>query len=258
MSLVKVVGDDGYLWTEESVHLQSLDNEGHATVFHGEENEEYRTTWSSDYPTCTSELSGCINTSNPVVPAPDIFCVSATDKNRCRENDITRFPANGTLGSGSRFGPLSSFNYRYFMSTIRLLQLRVNFVLLGPTTVLPEMDAWAAHSIGRSVFDSWDAYCFLFEAQLNSGVVKNMERWLYQRDSEGHETFPDAKITQTPAAPSSRFWASAEKYDWIARAGSRIGFAVDDRFLFGAVGYQNLAATLKVCFHHGGKGGGPV
>lgn len=147
-----------------------------------------------------------------------------------------------------RFGKLESFVYRNFTSNLRLLQMRRNYLLNNPFSVYPEMLPFVSLEMGRTVEDTPDVWCALRESVLGAhkfkdrddagdGVpVKNFERWLYQRDSEGYETRPAVKIDH-----SIRMWmvhgdkktGEGKFHDYIARSGKRIGFAVDDRFLSG-------------------------
>src|SRR5690606_37602608 len=57
--------------------------------------------------------------------------------------------------------------------------------------------------------------------------MKNFERWLYQRDAVGYETEPAVKIQH-----AIKMWmVQPDKYyDYIARAGKKIGFDLDDRW----------------------------
>ena len=61
---------------------------------------------------------------------------------------------------------------------------------------------------------------------------------LYQRDQPGSvpngvRTFPDARVTQVPAAPSTPTWMTSTPHDWLAHTAMRgvIGFEIDRRFV---------------------------
>jgi len=148
-----------------------------------------------------------------------------------------------------RFGALESFTYRYFTSSLRLLQMRRNYLLNNPFCVYPEMLPFISLEMGRTVEDTPDVWCVLRESRIrasnyqgkdweqrefspeekaNGVPVRNFERWLHQRDREGFETSPAVKI-KWPI----RMWMVPEgkDHDYVARAGKRIGFAIDDRFL---------------------------
>ena len=49
----------------------------------------------------------------------------------------------------------------------------------------------------------------------------------------GVRTFPDARVTQAPAAPSTPTWMTSAPHDWLAHTAMRgvIGFEIDRRFL---------------------------
>ena len=190
----------------------------------GEENEEYEGQWSSEWMTHSpAERGGAWNATAPIL--------------------------NGT----ARWGSIASFPYRYLMSSMRVLQMRVNYLLASATIVNPSIFAYVALELGRTVADAPDAFCFLasthfewLEHLRRAGAVANMERWLYQRDQpptviDGVVTFRDARITQTPSGNSVPFWgtdgvgtAGGAPYDWIARTAPRgvIGFTLDRAFVF--------------------------
>ena len=153
-----------------------------------------------------------------------------------------------------RFGrDTSSFTYRYFSSTLRLIQMRCNRVLWNEFTLNPELFAWAALELGRSAKDSPDAWCFLRESYLKpyyagkSGAVKNFERFLFQRDAENFETECAVKILQ-PA----KMWMVDEKrpWDFAARRGERIGFCLAKDFLSG----ESKKVAVKITYFDDEKG----
>jgi len=138
-----------------------------------------------------------------------------------------------------RFGKLESFVYRYFVSSLRLLQMRRNYLLNNPFCVYPEMLPFISLEMGRTVEDTPDVWCALRESYLRgrkgkARPVKNFERWLYQRDSAGYETAPAVKVDH-----AIRMWmvhgnkktGEGKYYDHVARRGKRIGFNIDKRFL---------------------------
>lgn len=132
--------------------------------------------------------------------------------------------------SNSRFGALESFPYRYFTANLRLLQMRVNYLLNNEFALLPEMLAWVSLEMGRTIEDAPDAWCFLRESYIKKDggqPVKNFERWLYQRDAPGYETTPAVKIEQ-----AIQMWMvqSGKYYDYIARQSKKIGFDIDDNW----------------------------
>jgi hypothetical protein len=154
-----------------------------------------------------------------------------------------------TAERGYRFGSTTnSFPYRYFTSTLRALQMRCTYI---HTTgyLVPEMLPFLSLQLGRTVEDAPDVWTFLRTSYLKAsnyrksdtrnrvitvaeeqdGIpVKNFERWLYQRDAVGYETRPAIKIEQ-----SIKMWMvqDGRYFDYIARAGKRIGFDIDDRWV---------------------------
>lgn len=148
-----------------------------------------------------------------------------------------------------RFGTTTdSFSYRYFTSNLRLLQMRCNYVLTNPFSLMPEQLVWVGQSLGRTVEDAPDIWCALRESPVRSiGPVKNFERWLYQRDSEEFETKPAVRIEHP-----IKMWMvpDGETHDFIARSGQRIGLAVDDRWCGG----KPTDVAIKVSYFDIGEG----
>jgi len=137
-------------------------------------------------------------------------------------------------GWTGRFGPLKTFTYRYHQSMLRALQMRRNYLMLNDFSPDPELLAFVALELGRTVADTPDAWCRLRESTAKrGGVVRNFERWLYQRDAAGARTTPVMKVP----APMQRGHAPDKVYDHNARrtdrasGNTKITFAVDDRFL---------------------------
>ena len=159
-----------------------------------------------------------------------------------------------------RFGKsTASFGYRYFTSNLRLLQMRTNDVIWNEFTINPEMFVWVGLELGKTAKTAPDAWCFLRDSylwksylkragvpNLNTGV-KNFERWVYQRDSEGYETQPAVKINH-----AIKMWMVRDdkRYDYVARTGEKIGFKVDDKFLRG----RNKKVAVKISYFDIGKG----
>ncbi|MEX1048811.1 MAG: beta-galactosidase [Akkermansiaceae bacterium] len=154
-----------------------------------------------------------------------------------------------TKERGFRFGEnTDSFTYRYFISNLRTLQMQCNHVLVNPFSIYPEQMVWVGQTLGRTVEDSPDIWCALRESYVRSvGPVKNIERWLYQRDSPGFETTPVVKIFH----PIKMWMVQPDQnFDYIARRGKQIGLAVDDRWAGG--GPVNIA--VKTTYFDKGQG----
>jgi hypothetical protein len=209
--------DNSYLSVNETAPVFSP-----RSVAIGDENEEYGRKWASDYRTYSpSQMGG--GTEN--LSAPE-------------------------QGSVARFGPLASFQYRYFMSTLRSMQMRISTLLVNTFALNGPLASYLALELGRTAQDAPDAWCFLMEAQLRRGPLKNFERWLYQRDTAEAPTVADARITQTPAEPSPRTWMTTDKHDWIARAAENgiIDFQLDGAFLASRGDYASIPYVVKVTF----------
>ena len=194
--------NDPYLRVNESALLLR-----DGSLILGEENEEYAQNWASEWRTFKpGERGGDFDASAP------------------------------QQGHHARYGPYRSFAYRYLVSSLRILQMRVNYLLASPVVVNPALYSYMALEIGRTAADAPDAWCFLVSAHFKwgIGVVSNFERWLTQRaapaaDGGGIRAYPDGRITQTPAPPSNHTWMTEYKHDWLAmRAdGGVLGFAID-------------------------------
>ncbi len=159
-----------------------------------------------------------------------------------------------------RFGKTTvSYPYRYFTSSIRLLQMRCNDLLVNEFALLPEMLAWVGQEMGRTIADAPDVWCFLRESYLKKPEtpVKNFERWLFQRDAPGYTTTPAVKIEQ-----AIKMWmVDPEKYyDYIAREGKKIGFNIDENWqgikqplAFKVSLFDQNAGTLNLKYYNGKK-----
>ncbi len=154
-----------------------------------------------------------------------------------------------TAERGFRFGESTdSFTYRYFTSNLRTVQMQCTHLLHNPFSIYPEQMVWVGQSLGRTVEDSPEVWCALRESYVRRvGPVKNLEHWLYQRDSVGFETTPSEKISHP-----IKMWMvePGQHFDFIARKGKQIGLAVDDRWCGG--GPVNIA--LKATYFDRGHG----
>ncbi|MBL7218910.1 MAG: hypothetical protein ISS69_02255 [Phycisphaerae bacterium] len=163
-----------------------------------------------------------------------------------------------------RFGPLSTHAYRYHESMIRTLQMRRNYLWMSGSSVDmdPPLTAYMSLALGRKATDSPDAFCYLRQSIVRGSAagkkskefaIKNFERWLIQRDRDGYRTKAAVKVPQHKS-----MWMVPKnyKFDYIARRtdlasnNSKIGFALDDRFLSG--GAHSVA--IKVTYHDIGSG----
>ena len=116
----------------------------------GDENEEYQENWSSDWKTFSPNSKG------------GAYDASAPPQ-----------------GAAARWGPYASFTYRYFMATLRALQMRVSYLIASPWDVINDsLYAYVALELGRSAEDAPDAWCFMASTEFHSnrGTVSNFER----------------------------------------------------------------------------------
>jgi hypothetical protein len=161
-----------------------------------------------------------------------------------------------------RFGPTTeSFNYRYFSSNIRILQMRVNELLNHKDALLPEMLAWVGQNLGRTIDEAPDVFCFLRETRVLSTDMKNFERWLYQRDAAGYTTTATKKIYYDNYQPINvRAIGTDKMHDKIAREGKKIGFNIDknwpgihDSLAFKVSLFDHNAGSLNLKYSNGNE-----
>jgi hypothetical protein len=154
-----------------------------------------------------------------------------------------------------RFGPWETFAHRYRESMLRVLTMRRNLLWIEPTRMNPPLTAYVSLELGRTIEDTPDIWCYLRQSVAHSKgqpkVVKNFERWLYQRDRDGYA----ARATKRVHIPDKMvFYHRDHKYDDTARTTdsangqTAIGFAVDDRFLSA----EPSRVAVKITFHDEG------
>ncbi len=161
-----------------------------------------------------------------------------------------------------RFGPTTeSFNYRYFSSNIRVLQMRVNELLNHKDALMPEMLAWVGQNLGRTIDEAPDVFCFLRETRVLSTDMRNFERWLYQRDAVGYTTKATQKIYyDNYQSINVRSINGEAMHDKIAREGKKIGFNIDknwpgikDSLAFKVSLFDHNAGTLNLKYSNGNE-----
>jgi len=158
----------------------------------------------------------------------------------------------------NRFGPIESWPHRYRESMLRALQMRRNLLWAeSPPWVNIPLLNYVGLELGKNARTAPDAWCYLRESLAGQAgkppvPIKNFERWLYQRDKPGFRAAPAAKVF----VPSKMLVFHPDHYyDYTARTTSqaegetRIGFALDDRFLSG--GPSRVA--IKVTYHDIGQ-----
>ncbi len=139
-----------------------------------------------------------------------------------------------------RFGPIETFPHRYHEATLRMLQMRRNFVWAegGAWLINPPLLHYLALELGKTAQDAPDAWCYLRESVVKRGKdgqpVKNFERWLYQRDADGARTEATENVEVPPQMfefDRNHLYDLTARKTQTARGQSLIRFGVDDAFL---------------------------
>ncbi len=142
----------------------------------------------------------------------------------------------------ARFGPIETFPHRYREATLRMLQMRRNFVWAegGPWLINPPLLHYLALELGKTAQDAPDAWCYLRESVVKSGKqgqpVKNFERWLYQRDADGARTLATEKVAVPPQMfefDRNHLYDLTARQTQMAKGQTLIRFGVDEAFLAG-------------------------
>lgn len=205
---------------------------------------------------------GFVEMYNYTVDAPQ-FGLTVNEQTRYAEVDETNLFIANNLAFGeeneeytseSKFGWKESFPYRYYVSSFRMLQQRRNYVMHAGNTLNPELTWYVGMGLSANIENTPDAWAMLSEYYLSpwanngkAGPLKNIERWLYQRDLPGYETTPAMKV---PTAKQLWYADENKPYDFTARKGRKIGFNIDDRMF--PDGEQPMA--VKVTFYDGVEG----
>jgi len=95
-----------------------------------------------------------------------------------------------------RFGPVEGYPYRHRICVLRGLQMRENFQMVSRSTLElnPDLNEYARITQGFRRDDSPDAWAYLRECSPRRYTVRNIERWLVQRDQPGSMTTPAERI----------------------------------------------------------------
>ncbi|ANQ52570.2 T9SS type A sorting domain-containing protein [Flammeovirga sp. MY04] len=181
------------------------------------------------------------------------------EENNFIKNNLPFGDENEEYDNEYRFGWKESFPYRYYIASFRMMQMRRNYVMHDDKTLNPTLTWYVGMGLSRNIHNSPDAWALLSEMYIspfsnknedgssNEGEVKNIERWLYQRDKEGYETTPCMKV------PVPKILWSLDKnkpYEYTARKGKKMGFDIDNRFFNG----QEYESAIKVTYYDGVKG----
>jgi hypothetical protein len=114
-----------------------------------------------------------------------------------------------------RFGPVEGYPYRQRICTLRGLQMRQNFQMVSPATLElnPELDEYTRLVQGYTRDYAPDAWAYLRETYPGRGTVRNIERWLVQREFPGSRTVPAERVDRF-RVPGD---AKGKNYDFDAR-----------------------------------------
>lgn len=117
-----------------------------------------------------------------------------------------------------RFGPVEGYPYRHRICVLRGLQMRQNFQMVSSATLElnPELNEYARITQGYRRENSPDGWAYLREFHRGSTPIKNIERWLIQRDAPGSQSVPAEPIDRFPM-PSERRRDVASVRDFDAR-----------------------------------------
>jgi hypothetical protein len=152
------------------------------------------------------------------------------------------------------------------MSNLKALQMRLNwlYVVPGPSYLdqHPVHWSWVRHSLGQTAYSSADAWAALREAEdtywldddsrtwAGKPWIRNLERWLVQRDVPGSVSRRGTEIFAGVLDPSN---GTAYEGRRTHRAAGQDGLALlaDDRFLPPG---RTFPVDLKVTFKDTGSG----
>jgi hypothetical protein len=147
-----------------------------------------------------------------------------------------------------RFSSQELIQQNYRMATLRSLQMRRSIMWTEKNSVInPSILNWMSLGLGknsRNAPDAWVALMRTWTLSEGEKEVKNLERWLYQRDRNGVMTSPAVRKDHGFNASGNDLLNRSKWNVDLARTGRDIGIAVDDRFLSG--GPHDVA--IKVTF----------
>ncbi len=150
-----------------------------------------------------------------------------------------------------RFGPYEQHAYRHRVCSLHGVQLGENYQMVSPETLKlsPELNNYVMLSQGRRAENSQDAWAYLRECTIRSGkgprVVKNLERYLIQRDRDGSRAVACERVDRFKLGsdvPGQNFDYDARRTD-RERGQDGFAFELSERFW-----PRTQPATLKVTF----------
>jgi hypothetical protein len=150
-----------------------------------------------------------------------------------------------------RFGPVEQHGYRHRICTLKTLLLRQNFQYVGAETLRlnPELNQYAMLTQGRQAQNSPDAWAYLRECAIKSPkgplIVKNLERWLVQRDIDGNRSVAAERVDRFPLNmdPPGRHYDFDGRRTDVRSGQSGLAFQIDTNFW-----PKPAPALLKVTF----------
>ena len=162
--------------------------------------------------------------------------------------------------------PANLLYYAVKMSNLKALQMRVNHLYVVPAEsyldAFPGLWSWVRHSLGQSAYTSADAWAALREAEdtywyddasrtwTGKPWVRNLERWIVQRDAAGDLSRRGTEaFTGVVAAENGTAWEGRRTH--LANGQAGLALFVDDRFLPRG---RSFAVDLKVTFLDAGAG----
>jgi hypothetical protein len=150
-----------------------------------------------------------------------------------------------------RFGPYEQHAYRHRICCLHGVQLGENFQMVSPETlkISPDLNRYVMLTQGRRAENSPDAWAYLRECYIRSPKgprpVKNLERYLIQRDVDGSRSVAAERVDRHPLgadAPGQNRDFDARRTD-IANRQDGLAFQLSPRFWPRAA-----AAIVKVTF----------
>ncbi|KAB2962119.1 MAG: hypothetical protein F9K16_09940 [Thermoanaerobaculia bacterium] len=181
-------------------------------------------------------------------------------RGRVRASENECYDACGfSVPAGLRF-------YAIKMSNLKALQMRLNRLYVVPgdsyLDAYPGHWNWVRRSLGQSVYTSADAWAALREAQdtywldddskdwAGKPWIRNLERWLTQRDVPGSMSRRGSESFTGVLDPSNgTAWEGRRTHRSAGQEG--LALFVDDRFLPPG---RSFFVDLKITFRDGGSG----
>jgi hypothetical protein len=150
-----------------------------------------------------------------------------------------------------RFGPYEQHAYRHRVCSLHGVQLGENFQMVSPETLKlnPDLNQYVLLVQGRRAEDSPDAWAYLRECVIRGPrgprTVKNMERYLVQRDRDGQRSVACERVDRHPLGadpPGRNFDYDARRTD-VANGQRSLAFQLSSRFW-----PKSAPAHVKVTF----------